>query len=227
MLQRCTAGSSSTSLGTPVAGGASLSPHPTESLTLSPRSPRFPGTPCGGQERGAQEGITQTRVQLRKGGTYCWPTIPLWPWASILTLQGGRDMRRVLGAPQHHPRAGTAATLAQRPVRHREPSCPWLWGHGGTVAVPTRGPGSPRSPLAPGSPAPGAPCQRKARTHPHPHCPQLLPALPGTPHARDTPQSPPALWVPCATIQSGLSTLRGELAAGTLHKGSSLPHLML
>lgn len=68
MLQRCTAGSSSTSLGTPVAGGASLSLQHTESLTLSPRSPRFPGTPCGGQERGAQEGITQTRVQLRKGG---------------------------------------------------------------------------------------------------------------------------------------------------------------
>lgn len=64
------------------------------------------------------------------------------------------------------------------------------------MAGPTRGPGSPRSPLAPGSPAPGAPCQGKARARPCPCCSSLLPAVPcptpchGTPHR--TPPTPGA-----------------------------------
>lgn len=101
-------GAHSTSLGTPVSGGASFSPQllSPESLTLSPRSPRLPGKPCGGEERYGQE-RAWIRVQLRKVGTYCWPTIPFWPWVPIFTLQG-RDVRRVfsLGAPQHHPTPG-------------------------------------------------------------------------------------------------------------------------
>lgn len=121
MLQRCTAGSRQHLPGHPNTWRCiilSPAPHPTESLTLSPRSPRFPGKPCGEEERYGQEGAW-IRVHLRKGGTYCWPTIPFWPWAPIFTLQEGRDVRRVfsLGAPQHHPTPGTAAALAQRPVR--------------------------------------------------------------------------------------------------------------
>lgn len=183
MLQRCPAGSRQHLSGHPNTWRCiilSPAPHPTESLTLSPRSPRFPGTPCGGEERYGQEGAW-IRVQLRKEGTYCWPTIPFWPWAPIFTLQEGRDARRVfsLEAPQHHPTPGTAAALAQRPARAGTISLtvPSYEDIVGTMAVPTRGPGSPRSPLAPGSPAPRAPCQRKARTCSHPHCPQLLPVL--------------------------------------------------
>lgn len=120
-----------------------------------------------------------------------------------------------------HPRDRCSSGAESCQGWRREPSCLWLWGHGGTVAVPTRGPGSPRSPLAPGSPAPGAPCQGKARTHPHRHCPQLLPALPGTPPCQETPHSPHHLSgclahrkLPCATIQSRLSTLRGRWLQG-------------
>lgn len=74
-------GAHSTSLGTPVSGGVSFpppAPQPTEALTLSPRSPRFPGKPCGGEERCGRKGAW-IRVQLWKGVLTAGPRSPSGP----------------------------------------------------------------------------------------------------------------------------------------------------
>lgn len=62
-----------------------LALQPPGSLTLSPRSPRFPGKPCGREERGGQ-GEPQPRVQPGEGGIYRRTAIPFWPRAPIFTL---------------------------------------------------------------------------------------------------------------------------------------------
>lgn len=66
-------------------------------------------------------------------------------------------------------------------------------GWGGSVVVPTRGPGSPRSPLAPGSPAPGSPCRGKARSCPRPSCPWPQLCCVPPPPCQGTSCDPPVL----------------------------------
>lgn len=68
--------------------------------TLSPRSPRFPGKPCGREERGDQAGV-QPGVQPGRGDIYHWPAIAFWPRASIFTLWEERHASRGsgMGAP--------------------------------------------------------------------------------------------------------------------------------
>lgn len=204
-------GAGSTSLETPIPGGVPFSPPSSPAPRVPHLVPTLPPVPRQAlQERGeGWSGRDPDRGAAGEGGIYRRPAIPFWPRAPIFTLREERDVRRGsgMGVPQHHPTPGTGAALARHPLgAGTGNSCPWWWGHeglwrghGGAMAVPTRGPGSPRSPLAPGSPAPGVPCQVEGKssslsllfTTPPSHA--MSPATPG-----DTPQSPPTPRVPGA-----------------------------
>lgn len=93
------------------------------------------------------------------------------------------------GQPQHHPTLGTGSLSPRGCAMGFPVPCGGDTEEdavGGAMVVPTRGPGSPRSPLAPGVPAPGAPCRGKMQelfpvlaAHPS-HA--MSPPCQGTPH---------------------------------------------
>lgn len=114
-------------------------------------------------------------------GTYRRPAVACQPRAPVFTLWGGRKR----GVREGVWDGGT-------------PYGAWGWD-GGAVVVPTRGPGSPRSPLAPGSPAPGSPCGGGGtRSRPYGPCWAVSPPT--------MPRGHPVTPLCCPKSLSGLST---------------------
>lgn len=228
---------------------ATLPPQPW-GLTLSPLGPTAPTSPCKeGTVRCHEGGNTPLPGSpAPKEVPYLVPTLSSVPRQALWErgesclgegqLMGWRAEWYVPLARGHLPALGAHLHPASRRggVRGGSGGHPSWWGHGsamvvwagGFVVLCTRGPGSPRSPLAPGSPAPGSPCGGNTRvcspqqltsagsSSRGPNC--VPPPCQGTSHAPCTAPGAQSR-LPGAITQSGLSISQEGAAAP--HKRSS------